>query len=202
MSLLEEAIAAHGGIERWREVNRIRLTLRCGGIAMAMKGRPGVLRELDATVDPRRPRVQFDLLGTFDGEAGRPRGISRRVRWTDEDVVYFTGYALWNYVNAPFLLAGEGVSVEELSSRRLRATFPAELPTHSRKQVFHLADDGRITRLDYTAEVFGPFAIAANHCLAHERVDGLLFATRRRVVPRGLPGPALVTVAIDGISLD
>ncbi len=47
MSLLEEAIAAHGGMERWRELKRIKLKLRCGGIAMALKGRPGVLRELD-----------------------------------------------------------------------------------------------------------------------------------------------------------
>ena len=83
-----------------------------------------------------------------------------------------------------------------------RATFPPELPTHCRHQIFHLADDGRIARLDYTAEVFGPWARAANHCLTHEWVDGLLFATRRRVVPRRLPGPPLVTIAISDLRLD
>lgn len=67
MNLLEQAIAAHGGIERWRALKRIELTLRCGGIAMALKGRPGILREPRATVDPRRPHGQFDRFGTFDG---------------------------------------------------------------------------------------------------------------------------------------
>ena len=202
MSLLEEAIAAHGGMERWRELKRIELRLSCGGIAMALKGRPGVLRELDATVDPRRPHVRFDRLGTFEGAHGRPPGMARRLRWTDQDVVHFAGYALWGYITAPFALASQGVTVEEIAGRRLRVTFPPELPTHSRKQTFHLAEDGRITRLDYTAEVFGPWARAENHCLVHERVDGLLFATRRRVVPRGLSGPPLVTIAIDDITLD
>lgn len=100
------------------------------------------------------------------------------------------------------MLANDDVTVEELAGRRLRATLPPELPTHSCKQTFHLGQDGRITRIDYTAEVFGPWALAANHCLVHERIDGLLFATRRRVVPRGLPGPPLVTISIDDITLN
>lgn len=202
MSLLEEAIAAHGGMDRWRELKQIKLRLRCGGIAMALKGRPGVLRELDATVDPRRPHVRFDRLGTFDAADRRPPSIARRLRWTDQDVTHFAGYALWNYITAPFMLANQEVKVEEITGRRLRATFPPELPTHSPNQTFHLGQDGRITRVDYTAEVFGPWARAANHCLVHERVDGLLFATRRRVVPRGLPGPPLITIAIDDIAHD
>ena len=90
MSLVEEAIAAHGGMERWRELDRIRLKLRCGGMAMAPKGRPGVLRELDATLDPRRPHVEFDQLGTFDAAQRRPPGIARRLRWSNDDVVHFT----------------------------------------------------------------------------------------------------------------
>lgn len=202
MSLLEEAIAAHGGRERWAELERITLTLRCGGIAMAMKGRHGVLGELNATVDPRRPHVEFDQLGTFDAADPRPPGMARRLRWTDDDVRHFAGYALWNYLATPFILVEPGFSVEEIGGRRLRVTFPPEIPTHCRRQVLHLAEDGRIARVDYTAEVFGPWAMAANRCLTHERVGGLLFATRRRVVPRGLPGPSLVTIAMSDLRLD
>ncbi len=202
MRLLDEAITAHGGMERWRELKRIKLNLRCGGIAMALKGRPGVLGELAASVDTRRPHVQFDRLGTFDGVDGRPPRIARRLRWTDRDVLHFTGYALWNYITAPFMLANDDVTVEELAGRRFRVTFPPDLPTHSRSQTVHLGPDGRITRIDYTAEVFGPWARAAHHCLVHERIDGLLFATRRLVVPRGLPGPPLVTISIDDITLE
>ncbi len=202
MTLLAETLAAHGTLSRWEAVERIRVRLRCGGLAMAAKGRPGVLRELDATLDTRRPRVDFAQLGVFDGDAGRPDRISRRLRWTDEDVVHFAGYALWNYMTTPFLLARPEVSVEELPDRRLRATFPPDFPTHSRQQVFGLNADGLVAGVDYTAEVFGRWARASNRCLAHETVAGLVFATRRRVTPRGLPGPTLVSIEIDEIEID
>lgn len=200
-ALLEETLAAHGGLERWRELDRIRVGLRCGGIAMAMKGRPGVLSDLDATLDTRRPRVEFAGLGTFDGAAGRPPGISRRLRWRDEDVLHFAGYALWNYLSAPFLFTWPGVEAEELSGRRLRVTFPAEIPTHSTRQTFHISAEGLIARHDYTAEVIGPWASAVNRVLEYETVEGLTFGVRRRVTPRGLPAPTLVSIAIDTIEL-
>ncbi len=201
MSLVRETIDAHGGLSRWGEVSRIALRVRCGGIAMAMKGRPGVLRELDAVVETARPRVTFDQLGEFDSAQGRPAGISRRLRWTDSDVRHFAGYALWNYMNTPFIFDRPDVVVEELRGRRLRVTFPPSVPTHSSPQTFRIRDDGLIASLDYTAEVFGPWAKGRNHCLEYEEVDGLVFVTRRRVVPRGLPGPVIVSVAIDRIRL-
>lgn len=201
MTLLEEALAAHGGLERWREVQQIEVRLRCGGIAMAMKGRPGVLGDLHAVLDSRRPRVEFAGLGVFDGARGRPAGIARRLRWSDADVVHFAGYALWNYMTSPFLLVESGASVEELPGRRLAVEFPSELPTHSRRQLFHLDSHGRVDRLDYTAEVFGGWARATHRCLSYEEVDGLVFATERRVTPRGLPAPTLVSIQIDEIEL-
>jgi hypothetical protein len=121
------------------------------------------------------------------------------LRWTDQDVVHFAGYALWNYTTTPFLLTWPDVSVEELSGRRLAATFPPGLPTHSSKTTFHLNDEGLIARLDYTAEVIGPWAKAVHRCHEYDTVDGLVFATRRRVTPRGLPGPTLVSIKVDEI---
>lgn len=203
MSLLDETLAAHGGLERWREIDRIRLRLRCGGLAMPMKGRPDAMRELHATIDTRRPRVEFAELGIFDGTDPRPAGMSRRLRWSDEDVIHFAGYALWNYMTTPFLFTHAGVATEELPARRLRVTYPGGLPTHCRQQVFHIGEDGLVKRVDYTADVFGPWARAANRCLTFQEVDGLVFATSRRVTPRGLPSaaPALVSIQIDEIDL-
>ena len=56
--------------------------------------------------------------------------------------------------------------------------------THSREQVFYVDEQGRIRRHDYTAEPAGGWARAAHFCMDHERFDGLLVPTRRRVLLR------------------
>lgn len=201
MSLLDAAIDAHGGLDRWRRLGSIELTVRSGGIAFPMKGQGEALRRVHATVDPHRPHAVLDGLGTFDGDIPRPAGMARRLRWTRADATHFGGYALWNYLAMPFLLAEHDVAVRELPRRRLRLTFPPEVPTHSREQTLWLSEDAVIERLDYTADPFGPWARARNTCLENRRVDGLLFAVRRRVVPRGLPGPTLVSLAFGEIRL-
>jgi hypothetical protein len=161
VSLLEHAIDAHGGLARWREIQSIDVTLRCGGIAMALKGQPSVLRHFTATVDPRRPHVELHGIGTFDASIPRPAGMARRPHWGTDDVVHFAGYALWGYITAPFLLAEPDVTVRELPRCRLRVDFPDRIPSHSRRQTFHFSPAAVLQRLDYTAEVFlGPFGRA------------------------------------------
>lgn len=198
MTLLDEAIVAHGGLERWQEIRSIEVSLRCGGIAMPAKGQPTILRRFKATVDPKRPRVQLHGIGTFDASQPRPAGMARRLRWATDDVVHFAGYALWGYLAAPFILAEEDVIIRELPRRRLRVDFPDRIPTHSRRQTFHFGPDAILKRLDYTAEVFlGPLGRAQHHCYDHTWIDGLLIPIRRRVTPRGLPAPTLVSIDID-----
>ena len=127
MTLLEDAIDAHGGLARWREIRSIDVSLRCGGIAMPLKGQPTVLRQFTATVDPRRPHVELHSIGTFDSSVPRPAGMARRLRWSTDDVVHFAGYALWGYLAAPFVFADPDVTVRELPGRRLRVDFPAAI---------------------------------------------------------------------------
>ncbi|HMJ04593.1 MAG TPA: hypothetical protein VK506_16745 [Conexibacter sp.] len=197
MPLLDEAIAAHGGLERWRAIAAIDVALRCGGLAFPLKGQPHALRSFRATADPRRPHVELHGIGIFDAATPRPRGMARR-RWTRADLVHFAGYALWGYLATPFVLADDDVVVRELPRRRLRVDFPARIPQHSTRQTFHFDAAARLTRLDYTAEtVFGRLAPAQHRCADHAWFDGLLVPTRRRVTPRGLPGPTLVSIAID-----
>ncbi len=198
MSLLDAAIAAHGGLERWRQISSIELTMRCGGIAMPFKGQPQILRNVTATVETRRPHVEVHGVGTFDADQPRPAGIARRLRWTTSDVVHFGGYTLWGYIAAPFVFADEDFTVRELPRRRLRVDFPARVPTHSRRQTFYFNDDAVLQRLDYTAEVIlGPLGRAKHRCFEHKWIDGLLIPTRRRVTPRGAPGPTLVSIEIE-----
>lgn len=197
MSLLDAAVEAHGGLDRWREINSIEVTLSCGGIAMPFKGQPNVMRHVKATVDPRRPHVELHGIGTFDAGQGRPHGMARRLRWRTEDVVHFAGYALWGYVAAPFVFVEDDFVVHELPRRRLRVEFPERVPTHSRLQTFHFDANAVLQRLDYTAEVIlGRLGRAKHRCFDHTWVDGLLIPMRRRVTPRGLPAPTLVSIDI------
>jgi hypothetical protein len=139
------------------------------------------------------------------------RPFSRRALWWDPlDSLYFAGYAMWNYLTTPVLLRGADVDVREGEPwqeepgarwRRLHATFPPTVPTHSREQTFYLDDGGRVRRHDYTAEVFGSWASAAHYSWDHAEIDGVVLPTRRRVVPRARsnrprPGPTLVSIEL------
>lgn len=235
MDLLSLAVRAHGGLDRWERLSEIRVRLDAGGLALASKWKPRALRDLRAAVSTRTPRTVFEgfpragMRGIFEPEVVRleeasgrvaaerrnPRSAFRGIRhalwWDDLDVLYFAGYALWNYLTAPFLLLRPGVETRELPAaggrgRRLAVGFPPDLPTHSRTQVFHFDGSGLLRRLDYTAEVFGGWARAAHHCDGYREVDGITVATRRRVVPRGpagspLPGPTLVWIRLDDVRL-
>lgn len=162
---------------------------------------------------------------TADGQtvAGRsnPReaffglsGVRRNFRWDPLDTTYFAGYASWNYLAAPFLLTREGVRVSQGKSwtergetwRRLHAEFPPTFHTHSTHQTFYIDDDGLIRRHDFVAVAVGKWASAALYCDDHRIVEGLTFAFRRRVLPRGpanrsLSKPTLLTLAFDTIEV-
>jgi hypothetical protein len=219
VSLLEETLAAHGGIERWRAAGEIEAELRSGGFALASKLVAGPFRRYTARVSVHEPRAVLDPYpeagsrGVFEGDRVRivgettseredPRqlfpGVRRRLWWDRLDALYFAGYALWNYLTTPLLLTREGVAVSE-DGRTLHVTFPEGLPTHCREQSFQLDDDGLIVRHDYTAEVFGRWARAKHLCSEHREFDGLIFPTRRRVTPRGSPFPTLVRIDVDGV---
>jgi hypothetical protein len=235
-ALLDRVLEAHGGRERWARATRIAARVRSGGLLVRTRF-PGHGRaEYRIEVEVGRPRataVPFPRPGrravfergrvrieTDGGEVVESRadprsrffgraGLRRNLRWDPLDATYFAGYALWNYLNTPWLLAGAGVQTREIEPweaggrrwRRLAARFPAGLDTHSPEQVFYFDDDGLLRRHDYVAEVVGGWARAAHMCDRHVEAGGLTFPARRRVHPRGhgdraLPGPTLVSLAL------
>lgn len=134
------------------------------------------------------------------------------VRWDHLHLLYFAGYAMWGYLNQPFLLARPGFEAREMEPweeagetwRRLAVTFPPDVPAHSREQVFYFDSDLRLRRHDYTAEVFGRWAHGAHYSDEHRQFGGLLFPTRRRVFPRARsnrprPGPTLVWIDVESV---
>lgn len=216
--VLVDAMDRHGA-QAWRTAGSIQAELQTGGLLWATRGRRGFRG--DALVATRTVRTVLNRfpgdgrrgvfepgrvwIETNDGRVAAERFGARelfskprrRLYWDDLDLLYFVGYALWNYLNAPFLLAEPGFEVRELEpgaggdSRALAATFPPDVPTHCREQVFHFDANGLLSRLDYTAEVVGGWARAAHTCAEYRDFSGLWVAKRRRVTPRTKRGHAL-----------
>jgi hypothetical protein len=139
-------------------------------------------------------------------------GLKRVIFWDALDFIYFGGYALWNYLVTPFLFLRDGFDFQVTEPResaqpawlRLQVTFPSDIPTHCRKQVFYFDETRRLRRLDYTAEVVGRWAHAAHLCENYRDFNGLKAPTRRRVRPvvfgsSPLPGPTLVAIEVHTI---
>jgi hypothetical protein len=128
-------------------------------------------------------------------------GGRRRFRWDELDLAYFAGYAAWNYVTFPALLLRNDVAWTQLSETTLEATFQPTVPTHSPVQRFHFDRETALLRQhDYTAEVFGDWAAAANAVLEHGTWEGIPYPSKRRVTPRrpdGTPRPLPLLVGID-----
>ena len=136
----------------------------------------------------------------------------RALRWDHLDFVYFGGYATWNYFCAPFLFLRGGFVFEQRPPldtpagewSRVRVTFPAGIPTHSRVQDYYFDTQHRLARLDYTAEVVGGWAHAAHMCTAFQSFAGLVVSTRRIVKPlpfgeAPFPFPTLVALRFEDV---
>ncbi len=232
--LLEKILEAHGGRARWEAVDQLRFEARCGGLALTARWQKNAYRHYRARVSTRAPQVSFTPFksqrgvftadrvwiespgGGIQKERRSPRSLfpggRRALVWDALDILYFGGYAIWNYLCTPFLLAHPDVQLIRGADwpengeiwQRLVARFPETLPTHCREQVFYVDYQGLIRRHDYTAEVIGHYARAAHYCRRHRRFDGLVFPTRRRVLPRkrdnrALSFPTLVWIDIDHI---
>jgi hypothetical protein len=241
VSLLDEVLEAHGGIERWSATTRIAARERVGGLLPRTRMPGNRFADATVTVDVDERRVSFDpfprpgRIGVFepgevrietaDGEVLESRidprrsfsglsGLRRNLRWDALDSVYFAGYANHNYLTAPLLFTFEGVEVDEGERweeqgelwQRLEVTFPEGFDTHSRRQTFYYDALRLLRRHDYVAEPVGRLARAAHYCSEHARAGGLVFPTRRRVVPIG-PGnnalriPTLVSIDLSEIEV-
>ena len=140
----------------------------------------------------------------------------RHLLWWDHlDLLYFGGSALWTYMNTPVIFAAPDFRVEPLDPwpergevwRRLEVTFPAELHTHSQKQVFYFGPALLIRRQDYTAEEFGAWAKSAHYSYDHRAFHGFVVPTRRQVLlrrpdNRSLPHPVLIWLRVRDVSIN
>jgi hypothetical protein len=228
--LLNEAVAAHGGAKRWFSVRHLRIQVRIGGTILLLRLKSTRTRLLEVVADTRRfhisltPFPRCGMRGIFDGRSVRIETIGerrllmqreiirgadgkvvQRAVWDDLDLLYFLGYALWNYSVIPFVFLWPGFKCYEGKVwqervghvwRRLHVTYPRAFPTHSREQTCYFDEAGLLRRLDYTSEVFSDCARGAHYCEAHTEFDGLIFPTHRVVFARKRSGHALRLISL------
>ncbi|MGD1213104.1 MAG: hypothetical protein ABR973_17405 [Candidatus Acidiferrales bacterium] len=214
--LLAQIIDAHGGINRWKGYEKVEATIVSGGGFFPLKGlvqdseprRMTVwLHEQRSSVQPyggpdqrtmfTPQRIAIEKLdGTIVAERRDPRdsfaGHQMSTPWDALHRAYFNGEALWTYLTTPFLLAMEGVTVEETEPwnegaetwRVLRAHFPGSIETHSLVQDFFFDADLTLRRHDYNVNIAGGFGgaqLTSNYTV----VNGIHLPTRRRAYTRG-----------------
>ncbi len=226
----QRVLDAYGGGVFWSEVGKIPLRVSAKGMAFRMKWRPAMV-EVPVVISVRDPHVRFSStrddgeVEVFDGDEVRierngqlleqrrnPRqhfpGGRRALWWDRLDQIYFAGYALWNYVTFPALFLRDDVEWIEIKPHTLQARFADSVPTHSQVQQFHIDPDTHLlVQHDYTAEVFGSWAKAANVILEHQTYNEIPFGVRRRVTPRrangsAAPFPILVDIVFDALGTD
>ena len=224
-----QAMDAHGGPERWKRFTTLSAHLIDGGELWAAKGKAGVLADTNVTVDLREEKASHwpfgspDRMSRFEPqrvalerttgevleEVLQPRSSFRRdaALWSDLQLAYFAGYAMWTDLNIPFLLARHCVESEEGEPwqesgetwRRLNVHFPADITTHSPKQALYFDRQGLLRRHDYKVEIDGATG-AAHYVYDHREFSGIVFPTKRRVFrrqPDGRHAPESLLISIE-----
>lgn len=215
-ALLGKILDAHGGVDRWKRCSEVKASIVSGGGLFALKGLPQDsdprrmtvwLHEQRASVLPfgapdqrtmfTPDRIAIEKLdGVLVVERYAPRdsfaGHQMNTPWDPLHRAYFNGEALWTYLTTPFLLAMDGVRVEETEPwnegaetwRVLRAYFPGSLETHCLIQDFFFGEDLLLRRHDYTVTIAGGFA-AAQLTSNYTEANGIRLPTKRRAYARG-----------------
>ncbi len=208
--LLQEAVEAHGGLDRWREVTSIGAAVSITGAIWHLKGKPDVLKDVEISVRTDTERVEMDFVGedkrtvftpdrvvveragapveTRDDPEASFAGQQADTPWDDVHVAYFSGEALWTYLSIPFLYTRPDFAVEEIAPievdgerwRRLAVDFPDAVRSHTRRQISCFGPDGLLRRHDYTVDILGG-GTGLNYASGYREVDGIVVPTRRRV---------------------
>jgi hypothetical protein len=136
--LIDIAMDAHGGLDRFRQFTHLNAQLHQGGVLWGLKGKPTVLTHAHVRVDlnqqqvshwpfaPTQNRSNYTpdrvSINTPNGEAveqlADPRasfaGYKMETPWSDAQVAYFAGYTMWTYLTTPFLLSRSDIRAEEI----------------------------------------------------------------------------------------
>ena len=209
--LLKTAIDAHGGLDRWQRVGKLRVEASITGAIWFVKGQGDYFNHVVMEVDTKRQYVVTDVVDrdrrfvfepsrlvmqTLDGTVLQERdspgaafaGQTRDTPWDELHVAYFQSEALWTYLNTPFLYASEGFICDEID--------PIDVDGEKwrRLKVIFPASIKSHTREQISC--FGPDgllrrhdytvdilggATGLNYAYDYRTVDGIVLPTKRRV---------------------
>jgi hypothetical protein len=141
MTLLEDALGASGGMDRWHQLKRFTVHMSIEGALLARKGKAGLLKDVVAegcihtqsvrltgfTAPGKRcvyrpdqvtiEELNGDLLQVRSNPRAAFLGHTDGTPWDDLHLAYFCGFSIWNYLTTPFLLAHPDIKIEEIPSR-------------------------------------------------------------------------------------
>ena len=136
-TVIDDALSAHGGRDRWLAVTSLSAPVSIGGSLWSGKGHDGVFADAAVVIDPHRQHVEFRGVGprrlhtwfepglviarTEDGTEIERRRDPRAsfpqdaaAAWDNIHVAYFASYAIWNYLTLPYLLTTPGIQTAEV----------------------------------------------------------------------------------------
>jgi hypothetical protein len=136
--LLEFAVAAHGGLERWNEFTELQAPVSIDGAIWHPKQQPGLLNEKVFSIKTHTEQLTItpftapdrksvfvpgkltletlngDVVETRDHPEAAYAGQTIETPWDKFHVAYFASEALWTYLTSPFLYTYSGFETEEI----------------------------------------------------------------------------------------
>ena len=136
--LLEFAVKAHGGLDRWNSFTALKAEVSIGGAIWDLKQQPGLLTNKLLEIKthsehltitpftspdkrivfvPKRltlENLEGGLIETRNDPEGAFVGQAFETPWDKFHVAFFVGEALWTYLTLPFLYTYPGFETEEI----------------------------------------------------------------------------------------
>ena len=233
--LLKLAVEAHGGLGAWNRLRTLKANVSIGGALWDLKNLAGLFQNTRVDVKLHHQEVVTHLpdlnekirfvphqvsLESEDGNALETRddprlafaGHTQDTPWDKLHVGYFSSYALWGYLTAPFLYTYPGFEAEEVAPGReigerwrvLKVTFPEEYAAHTRTHYSYFGEDGLLRRHLYRVDILGG-AQGANYAYDYRTIERVKLPTRRRVLGykgdlQKVPAPVLVSIDLSDIA--
>jgi hypothetical protein len=234
--LLESAVAAHGGLDRWNQIKSIIVDASISGALWTVKAQVDALKDVRFEADTKRELLTMDYVGQDKRSVFEPHRVVIQRRdgtvidardepersfgghqletpWDAIHVAYFSGEALWTYLNMPFLYTWPGFTTEEIAPievdgeawRRLKVTFPEHIKSHTREQIACFGPDGLLRRHDFTIDIIGG-ATGMLYASDNRDIDGIIIPTTRRGYAwhgdyERIPEPLLVAIDMGEITV-
>jgi hypothetical protein len=225
-SLLESALAAHGGLDRWNQVTSISFDAAIAGAFWHVKGKGDALKNVRVEVSTTRQLVRIEYVGQDKQAVFEPHrvviqhgdgtiidarddplrsfdGHQFETPWDDVHLAYFVGEAQWTYLNMPFLFTRPGFTSEEIS--------PVDVEGETWRRLQVTFPDHIKSHTSRQIACFGPDGLLRRHDFTfdvlggapgqlyatdYRNADGLIVPTTRRAYA-GEGDDQVVMVAID-----